>query len=98
MKQDIATYLVDSFVDYAGKEHKIIACALSQTPEDSSHNLKVCWVGSENNTEKLNTKHSTNTSFTESNDVSAFDSPFFYVKKFLFLHKLSEFKKNTLAF
>lgn len=50
MKQDIATYLVDSFVDYAGKEHKIIACALSQTPEDSNHTLKVCWVGSENTT------------------------------------------------
>lgn len=49
MKQDIATYLVDSFVDYAGKEHKIIACALSQTPEDSDNTLKVCWVGSDNN-------------------------------------------------
>lgn len=47
MKQDIATYLVDSFVDYAGKEHKLIACALSQTPEDSDHDLKVCWVDSE---------------------------------------------------
>lgn len=47
MKQDIATYLVDSFVDYAGKEHKLIACALSQTPEDSDHTLKVCWVDSE---------------------------------------------------
>lgn len=47
MKQDIATYLVDSFIDYAGKEHKLIACALSQTPEDSDHALKVCWVDSE---------------------------------------------------
>lgn len=47
MKQDIATYLVDSFIDYAGKEHKLVACALSQTPEDSDYNLKVCWVDSE---------------------------------------------------
>lgn len=46
MKQDIATYLVDSFIDYAGKEHKLVACALSQTPEDSASNLKVCWVDS----------------------------------------------------
>ena len=47
MKQDIATYLVDSFIDYAGKEHKLVACALSQTPEDSDHTLKVCWLNSE---------------------------------------------------
>lgn len=50
MKQDIATYLVDSFIDYAGKEHKLVACALSQTPEDADHTLKVCWVDSKNNT------------------------------------------------
>lgn len=49
MKQDIATYLVDSFVDYAGKEHKLVACALSQTPEDADHTLKVCWLNSEDN-------------------------------------------------
>ena len=47
MKQDIATYLVDSFIDYAGKEHKLVACALSQTPEDSDYNIKDCWVDSE---------------------------------------------------
>lgn len=47
MKQDIATYLVDSFIDYVGKEHKLVACALSQTPEDSDATLKVCWVDSE---------------------------------------------------
>lgn len=47
MKQDIATYLVDSLIDYAGKEHKLVACALSQTPEDSATTLKVCWVDSE---------------------------------------------------
>lgn len=46
MKQDIATYLVDSFIDYAGKEHKLVACALSQTPEDADHTLKVCWLNS----------------------------------------------------
>lgn len=51
MKQDIATYLIDSFVDYAGKEHKLVACALSQTPEDSACKLKVCWVNREENAE-----------------------------------------------
>lgn len=44
MKQDVATYLMDSFIDFAGKEHKIIACALSQTPEASDYTLRVGWV------------------------------------------------------
>ena len=44
MKQDIATYLVDSFIDYAGKEHKIVACALSQSPESDTHILMTGWV------------------------------------------------------
>lgn len=44
MKQDIATYLVDSFIDYAGKEHKIVACALSQSPESDSHILMTGWI------------------------------------------------------
>ena len=44
MKQDVATYLMDSFIDFAGKEHKIIACALSQTPETSNYALRVGWV------------------------------------------------------
>ena len=35
MKQDIAEFLVDSFIDYKGDEHKIVLCALSQTPESS---------------------------------------------------------------
>ena len=33
MKQDIAEFLVDSFIDYKGDEHKVVLCALSQTPE-----------------------------------------------------------------
>jgi hypothetical protein len=48
MKQDIATYLSDSFVDFAGKEHKIVACALSQSPESDSHKLKVGWIDDNN--------------------------------------------------
>lgn len=44
MKQDIATYKIDSFIDYAGKEHKIIACALSESPADDAYRLKVCWI------------------------------------------------------
>lgn len=48
MKQDIATYVVDSFVDFAGNEHKIIACALSQSPDDTACRLKVSWVNEDN--------------------------------------------------
>lgn len=44
MKQDIATYVVDSFIDFAGKEHKFVACALSQTPDDSEADLMVGWI------------------------------------------------------
>lgn len=45
MKQDIATYIVDSFIDYAGKEHKIVACALSQSPENNiDESLMVGWA------------------------------------------------------
>lgn len=47
MKQDIATYLVDSFIDFAGKEHKIVACALSQSPDDKEDNLRIGWVNKE---------------------------------------------------
>lgn len=45
MKQDIAEFLVDSFIDYKGDEHKIVLCALSQTPEknDDDDNLMVVW-------------------------------------------------------
>lgn len=42
MKQDIAVYLTDSFIDFSGKEHKIVACALSQSPQ--TPDLKIGWV------------------------------------------------------
>lgn len=49
MKQDITTYLIDSFVDFEGKEHKIVACALSQSPEpEPGDRMMVGWVNSEN--------------------------------------------------
>lgn len=57
MKQDIAAYLVDSFVDYAGKEHRFVACALSQSPEEVEDTLRVGWVdkhGILNNADPLN--------------------------------------------
>ena len=45
MKQDIETYLIDSFIDFEGKEHKIVACALSQSPINTKYeSLKVGWV------------------------------------------------------
>lgn len=49
MKQDIATYLVDSFIDYSGKEHKIVACALSQSPESDTHILMTGWIDNNDN-------------------------------------------------
>lgn len=46
MKQDVAEYLIDSFVDFKGGEHKIVACALSQSPEESEDGCKLAvgWV------------------------------------------------------
>lgn len=44
MKQDIAEFLVDSFIDYKGDEHKVVLCALSQTPEEyDEDSLMVVW-------------------------------------------------------
>ena len=49
MKQDVAEYLIDSFVDFKGEEHKIVACALSQSIEKSEdgYKLAVGWVNEE---------------------------------------------------
>lgn len=33
MTQNVVEYLIDSFIDFKGQEHKIVACALSQVPE-----------------------------------------------------------------
>lgn len=46
MKQDVAEYLIDSFVDFKGEEHKIVACALSQPIEknEDGYKLAVGWV------------------------------------------------------
>ena len=46
MKQDVIEYMIDSFVDFKGKEHKIVACALSQSPEESEddYKLSVGWA------------------------------------------------------
>lgn len=35
MKKEIVEYACDSFVDFKGKERKIVACALSQTPKSN---------------------------------------------------------------
>lgn len=42
MKQDVVEYMTDSFIDFKGVEHKIIACALSQTPETSEDGYDLC--------------------------------------------------------
>ena len=45
MKQDIAEYLVDSFVDFKGAVHQVVLCALSQSPVDPEgiEDLGICW-------------------------------------------------------
>lgn len=44
MKQDIAEYLVDSFIDYKGEQHQVVLCALSCTPENiDGDDLMVVW-------------------------------------------------------
>lgn len=48
MKQDIAEYLVDSFVDFKGDLHQVVLCALSQSPESiDSDSLMVAWSDGE---------------------------------------------------
>ena len=48
MKQDIAEYLVDSFVDFKGDVHQVVLCALSQSPKSiDSDNLMVAWSDGE---------------------------------------------------
>ena len=42
MKQDVTEYVVGSFIDFKGEEHKIVACALSQTPETSNSGESLC--------------------------------------------------------
>lgn len=44
MKQDVIEYMVDSFFDYQGLEHKLVACALSQSPYDPYDTLHVAWL------------------------------------------------------
>lgn len=48
MKQDIAEFLVDSFIDFKGENHRVVLCALSQTPESSDGDcLMVNWSNGE---------------------------------------------------
>lgn len=45
MKREICEYLVDSFVDYAGKKHHIVVCALSSSPAKRCYEkLSVSWL------------------------------------------------------
>lgn len=44
MKQDVIEYMVDSFVDYKGEEHKLVACALSESPYNEYDTLRIAWV------------------------------------------------------
>jgi hypothetical protein len=40
--------LIDSFIDFKGIEHKVIICALTQTPESNDYDLMVSWVNDHN--------------------------------------------------
>ena len=58
MKQDIAEYLVDSFVDFKGDLHQVVLCALSQSPESiDSDNLMVAWSDGETVDESADIYH-----------------------------------------
>ncbi len=48
MKQDITEFLIDSFIDFKGLEHKVVICALTQSPESKTHDLMVSWVDEDN--------------------------------------------------
>ena len=58
MKQDIAEYLVNSFVDFKGDVHLVVLCALSQSPEPiDSDNLMVAWSDGETVDESADIYH-----------------------------------------
>lgn len=58
MKQDIAEYLVDSFVDFKGDVHQVVLCALSQSPKSiDSDNLMVVWSDGETVDESADIYH-----------------------------------------
>lgn len=46
MKNDVIVYRCDSFVDYKGEEHKIVACAVSQSiaEDPEGYKLSVAWT------------------------------------------------------
>lgn len=45
MKKNITDYLVDSFIDFEGKEHKVVICALSSSPEDKDcYKFRAAWT------------------------------------------------------
>lgn len=49
MKRNIVDYLEGSFVDFEGKEHRLVACAVSMTPEiTNGDQLMVGWKAVDN--------------------------------------------------
>lgn len=45
MKQDVAEFLTDSFIDFKGETHRVTLCALSQSPEATDgDDLMVAWT------------------------------------------------------
>ena len=48
MKQDVAEFLTDSFIDFKGNVHRVTLCALSQSPESTDGDyLMVAWSDGE---------------------------------------------------
>lgn len=45
MKQDVAEFLTDSFIDFKGETHRVTLCALSRSPETTDgDDLMVAWT------------------------------------------------------
>lgn len=47
MKKEIAEYLVDYFIDFAGEKHYVVMCALSRSHFDENYSLLVGWADNE---------------------------------------------------
>lgn len=58
MKQDVAEFLTDSFIDFKGETHRVTLCALSQSPETTDgDDLMVVWTDGETVDESADIYH-----------------------------------------
>lgn len=58
MKQDVAEFLCDSFIDFKGDTHQVVLCALSQSPKEVDGDaLMVAWSNGETVDESADILH-----------------------------------------